>query len=52
MSNEQVIEELLYEAHAYGLRTEVIESARKYREENPRMSMAESYQLAFDEWVK
>ena len=36
MTNEEEIEEILYEAYAYGLRTEVMDWAKKEMEENPR----------------
>jgi len=52
MTNEEEIEEILYEASAYGLRTEVMDWARKEMEENPKLSMVEAYEIAFNEWVK
>jgi len=39
MTNEEEIEEILYEASAYGLRTEVMDWARKEMEENPKHGM-------------
>jgi hypothetical protein len=52
MTNEEQIEEILMEASAYGLRLEVIESARKDMEQNPMMDKVDAYQQAFSEWVK
>jgi hypothetical protein len=52
MTNEEQIEEILIEASAYGLRLEVMESARKDMEQNPMMDKVDAYQQAFSEWVK
>lgn len=38
MTDSKYVEELLYKAAAYGLRTEVIEWAKKEMEENPKLS--------------
>ena len=37
MTNEELVEELLIEASAYGLRQEVIDTATKIIQQNPRM---------------
>lgn len=52
MTESQQIEEILYEAHSYGMGVEVMEWAKKEMEENPKMSKVEAYELAFNEWVK
>jgi hypothetical protein len=52
MTNEELIEEILIEASAYGLRWEVNEWARKEMEKNPKIDKVQAYQNAFDEWVK
>ena len=52
MTESDHIEEILHEASAYGLRTEVMEWAKKEMEENPKLSKVEAYQIAFNEWVK
>jgi hypothetical protein len=52
MTNEEQIEEILIEASAYGLRTEVMEWARKEMQENPNMDKVLAYQIAYDEWIK
>lgn len=50
MTTEEQIEEILMEASAYGLRSEVIEWARKFMSEGCDKLIA--YELAFNEWVK
>jgi hypothetical protein len=50
MGAENQIEEILMEADAYGLRLEVIETAKKFMEEG--IERVESYELAFQDWVK
>ena len=52
MTSEEEIEEILYEASAYGLRTEVMEWAQKELQQNPKMRKVDAYQIAFNEWVK
>jgi hypothetical protein len=52
MTNEEEIEELLHEAAAYGLRLEVMETAKQILDENPNMSKVNAYSLAYKEWVK
>lgn len=52
MTHEEQIEEILIEAHAHGLRIEVMEWARKEMEENPQMRRVDAYELAYREWVK
>jgi hypothetical protein len=52
MIAEEQIEEILMEAHAYGLRHEVMEWAKKTLLENPNMRKVDAYHIAFNEWVK
>jgi len=52
MTNEQQIEEILHEADAYGLRQEVIDSAKRLREEDRTIDTVTSYELAFVDWIK
>ena len=47
ISNEEHLEELLYEANAYGIRLEVVQLASKLQEENKTLSKVDAYQLAF-----
>jgi hypothetical protein len=48
MTNEEILEELLYEAEKYRVREDVIESARILLELNPQMERVEAVKLAFD----
>jgi hypothetical protein len=50
MTKEKQIEEILIEASAYGLRTEVIETASKYQ--SAGLDRLQSFEEAFKEWVK
>ena len=52
MSAETDIEELLIEAHAYGLREEVMETARQIMQDNPKIRRVDAYHQAFYDWVK
>lgn len=52
MTAEEEIEEILIEASAAGLRSEVMEWARKVMDENPKMRRVDAYQQAYYEWVK
>lgn len=52
MTSEEEIEEILMEAHSYGLRVEVMEDAKKLMTEDPSMDRVLAYQQAFNEWVK
>jgi DNA-directed RNA polymerase subunit E'/Rpb7 len=52
MSNEEIIEELLVEAAEYGLRIEVLDTARKLLKENPKMDRVIAYEEAYNEWIK
>ena len=50
MTTEEQIEEILHEASAYGLRVEVMETAKQYMEEGMERLLA--YENAFNEWIK
>ncbi len=50
MIAEEQIEEILMEASAYGLRLEVMDSARKYMDAG--YDRLVSYEMAYNEWVK
>lgn len=52
MTNEEHIEEILHDADEYGLRIEVLTTARQIMDENPKIERVDAYQMAFDEWVK
>jgi hypothetical protein len=42
------IEEILYEAHAYGLRDQVLEAAGHLMNNNKFHNVGEAYQMAFE----
>ena len=46
------IEEILLEAHAFGLDNEVDKWAKKLLKKNPKMSKVDAYQEAYNEWIK
>lgn len=50
MTTEEQIEEILMEASAFGLRLEVLNTAKQYIDEGCERLLA--YEMAFDEWVK
>ena len=53
MSEAQQIEEILQEAHAYGLKYEVMETATKIlKDEGDDISELSAYVLAYHEWIK
>lgn len=52
MTNEEQIEEILMEAHGYGLRMEVLETAKQIIKEDPSISKIHAYELAYAEWIK
>tara|TARA_B100000614_G_scaffold252429_1_gene265089 strand:- start:199 stop:378 length:180 start_codon:yes stop_codon:yes gene_type:complete len=47
ITNEEHIEEILYEAHAYGIRLEVLQLASKLQEEDKKLSKVDACQIAF-----
>lgn len=52
MTEEEMIEEILMEASAYGLRLEVLDTAKQLREEDSTLDRMDAYIRAFNEWVK
>lgn len=52
MTNEDIVQEILFEAHSYGLMDEVRETARLIMLEDPKIDRVVAYQMAYDEWVK
>ena len=52
LTEAQQIEEVLQEANAYGLRSEVKEWARKFINKDPKLTKIAAYQMSYDEWVK
>ena len=52
MTESEEIEEILHEAHAHGMRSEVMEWANKELKENPKLRKVDAYHLAFHEWCK
>ena len=47
VSNEEHLEEILFEAHAYGVRLEVIQLASKLMEEDNKLSKIDAHQISF-----
>lgn len=52
MTNEEIIDEILIDAHSYGLRVQVIETAKQILDEDPRKDKVVAYEEAFNEWIK
>lgn len=52
MTNEEIIEEILIEAEAYGLRNEVIQTASEIRSKDSSIEPVLSYELAYHQWIK
>lgn len=52
MTESEQIEEILIEAHTYGVREQVIDSVVEIRKNNPKANKIDSYAKAFDVWVK
>lgn len=52
MSNEEIIEEILMEAHGYSVRKEVIKKAKELMQEDPNMSKVDAYEIALEECTK
>ncbi len=52
MTREEQIEEILYEAHAYGMREKVLSAASKLLRVNPKMDKVEAYQEAYNNCIK
>jgi hypothetical protein len=52
MTNEEIIQEILHEAHSYGLLHEVIDTAKSILDEEPNLDRVLAYEMALKEWVK
>ncbi len=48
MTNEEIIEEILYEASELKIREQVLDLSKKIRESNPKMTLLESIELSFN----
>ena len=51
ISTEEHIEEILYEAHAYGFREELFKLVREYELDYPKMSMLDRYQKGYEKLI-
>ena len=47
ISNEEHLEEVLFEANAYGVRLEVIQLAHKLQEDDNTLSKIDAHEIAF-----
>ena len=52
MTEEQQIEEILWEAHSYGIREEVMSEAVTIQIMNPKMSRVRAYEETFQKLLK
>jgi hypothetical protein len=52
MTNEEIIEEILMEAHALGLIDQVMKTAVRIMQENPKMCKYLAYEQAYQQWIK
>lgn len=52
MTNEEIIQEILFEAGTHGLLNEVLETAKKLMDQEPSLDRALAYEIALKEWVK
>ena len=52
VSNEEHLEEILFEANAYGIRLEVIQLASKLQEEDNSLEKVDAHQIAFIQIIK
>jgi hypothetical protein len=48
MTNEEIIEELLYDAEKLRIREQVISLASKIKESSPKMTMLDALELSFE----
>ena len=48
MTNEEIIEEILFEAEQYRLREYVLELTKTLMEKNPRMDRADAIRMSYD----
>ena len=49
MSNEELVEEILFESHSLGIYDSVMQVAGNIREDNPKMNTSDVFQLAFNQ---
>ena len=49
MTNEEIVEEILYEANEVGVMKEVISNASRIMGENPKIERVVAYEQAFNE---
>lgn len=52
MTNEEIVEEILYEAFEAGIMKEVINMASSIMNENPKIERVIAYETAFNELIK
>jgi hypothetical protein len=52
MTCEAQIEEILFESHSYGLRQEVMETAKQIMSSDHKIDRLTAYELAYKEWIK
>ena len=52
LTEQEQIEEILQEASAHGLRSEVIQWAKKFIKRDPKLDRVSAFQMSYDEWVK
>lgn len=52
MTNEEIVEEILYEAFEVGIMKEVISMASSIMTENPKIERVVAYETAFKELTK
>jgi hypothetical protein len=51
MTNEEQIEEILWEAHAHGIRNEVMSDAIKLMVLNPKMNRVNAYEQSLQKYI-
>lgn len=52
MTNEEIVEEILYEAFEAGIMKEVINMASSIMNDNPKIERVIAYETAFNELIK
>lgn len=52
MTCEAQIEELLFESHSYGLKPQVMDTAKNIMITNPKIDRLTAYEMAYKEWIK
>jgi|TARA_B110000444_G_C18638071_1_gene500123 hypothetical protein len=51
MTNEEQIEEILWEAHAHGIRNEVMAEAIKLMVLNPKLGRLQAYEQVLNKYI-